>query len=49
MAEVDANAFYFEYFGHDVRLLKRLHDELRQPGGRGCLFLAGDSSLDNNF
>jgi hypothetical protein len=35
-----------EYFGHDVRHLQRIHTQLRN-GARSCIFLAGDSSLDN--
>jgi len=46
---VDGPTYYCEYFGHDVRLLRRLHDGLRSPNGRACIFLAGDSSLDNKF
>jgi len=45
---VSSSAFYIEYFGHDVVLLRRAHARLR-AGGRACIFLAGDSSLDNKF
>ena len=45
---IKSEDYYSEYFGHDPRHLKRVHEELRR-GGRACIFLAGDSSLDNKF
>ena len=40
--------YYLEYFGHDVRHLRVIHDRLRgEDGTRPCIFLAGDSPLDN--
>ena len=43
---VDAGTFYGEYHGHTVPELQRVHALLRNEGTR-CIFLAGDSSLDN--
>ena len=52
--KVGHRRFYAEYFGHEVALLRILHDGLRATaaasagrGPRPCIFLAGDSSLDN--
>ena len=47
-ASVPSVLFYQEYFGHDVHLLEQCHEQLRS-GSRACIFLAGDSSLDNKF
>ena len=54
MSKVIHRRFYAEYFGHEPELLRILHDGLRStsaaasaPGPRPCIFLAGDSSLDN--
>lgn len=48
---VNSRDYYLEYFGHDVRHLRTIHASLRQdersPQPRQCIFLAGDSSLDN--
>lgn len=40
--------FYRTYLGHSVHDLGRVHDALR-PTKRTCVFLVGDSSLDNKF
>lgn len=50
VAIVDCRRFYAEYFGHEVGPLRVIHDTLRKTGSAGprpCIFLAGDSSLDN--
>ena len=49
---VGAGEYYSEYYGHNPNYLRRVHASLR--GGvsgsrRSCIFLAGDSSLDNKF
>lgn len=45
---VNTARYYAEYFGHPEAHLRVLHDNLRGAGeGRPCIFLAGDSSLDN--
>lgn len=50
MPAIDAHDYYIEYFGHDVRHLQTIHDHLRNSGSAShCVFLAGDSSLDNKF
>jgi len=48
---ISSERFYAEYSGHEVALLRPLHDHLRatRGGGRECVFFAGDSSLDNKF
>ncbi|KAL3918567.1 MAG: hypothetical protein SGPRY_005965 [Prymnesium sp.] len=48
---VSAHAFYASYFGHEPELLEAVLSDLRHAGEgeeRSCIFLAGDSSLDNN-
>ena len=47
MASVNTRDYYLEYFGHDVRHLRVIHNQLRGSSSRPCIFLAGDSSLDN--
>ena len=44
-----AGRFYAQFDGHPVDDLRRLHNALRPGlvGDRACIFLAGDSSLDN--
>lgn len=47
---IDSRSYYSTYFGHDPELLTSLHDGLRGDDPqhpRPCIFLAGDSSLDN--
>ena len=46
---ISSREYYAEYFGHPVRSLRALHNHLRGQDGRACIFLAGDSSLDNKF
>lgn len=48
MPSVSTSSYYASYFGHEPADLEVVHDELRR-GGRACIFLAGDSSLDNKF
>ena len=48
--KVNHRRFYAEYFGHEVELLRILHDGLRLTAAhsarvpRPCIFLAGDSA-----
>ncbi|EOD15105.1 hypothetical protein EMIHUDRAFT_470593 [Emiliania huxleyi CCMP1516] len=49
---VGAAEYYSEYYGHNPNFLRRVHASLRGGGStsrRSCIFLAGDSSLDNKF
>ncbi len=49
---IDSRAFYGEYHGHRIADLERVCDELpEQPDGgrRACLYLVGDSTLDNKY
>ena len=43
---ISTHDFYIEYFGHKPRHLLAAHESLRNRA-RSCIFLAGDSSLDN--
>ena len=46
-ATVNTRDYYLQYFGHPISDLHTLHGRLRQNKSRPCIFLAGDSSLDN--
>ena len=49
---VRTSSYYATYHGHDVEHLEELLPILRRGGNdgkRACIFLAGDSSLDNKF
>lgn len=47
-SKVNTRDYYSEYFGHNVDYLQTIHDHLRSGNEqRPCIFLAGDSSLDN--
>ena len=49
---VRTSSYYATYHGHDVEHLEELLPVLRRGGNdgkRACIFLAGDSSLDNKF
>ena len=49
MAPINTNDFYATYHGHDVAYLETVHSELRRVEDKSCIWLAGDSSLDNKF
>uniref|UniRef100_A0A0G4F414 Uncharacterized protein n=1 Tax=Chromera velia CCMP2878 TaxID=1169474 RepID=A0A0G4F414_9ALVE len=50
---IPASEFYGNYHGHEVEFLEMLHDSMQQQSekkvedARRCIFLVGDSSLDN--
>lgn len=46
---IDAHAFYNEYHGHTISHLKMAHRVLCEEQGRRCIFLVGDSTLDNKY
>jgi hypothetical protein len=47
MPNVNAGSFYAEYKGHPLELCENIHSTLSVADSRPCIFLAGDSSLDN--
>lgn len=42
-----SDVFYWNYHGHRIEDLSKLHGALRQAGCQSFVWLAGDSSLDN--
>ena len=45
MEPVNARSFYLEYHGHLIEELEMVAEHL--PGERSCIFLVGDSTMDN--
>ena len=41
--------FYSEYHGHTIDHLERLVEDDHLPAGRNCIYLVGDSTLDNKY
>ena len=47
--QVDSQAYYATYNGHDVGQLEIVYRRLKEQGCQQFIFYAGDSSLDNKF
>ena len=48
--KISAEEFYEEYYGHPIRLLRKLVARIRKEDEeKHIVFLAGDSSLDNKY
>ena len=46
---INANSYYATYHGHEETYLAEVHSRLRRGSDKSCIWLAGDSSLDNKF